>query len=118
MYSVNIVGSETRLREQGNAHLHATVNRASRLINTVLWHVFGLQVFNCQKQAVEGGASIYVDGFAVAERLRTEHPDAFEFLTKTSFMYQSFDDGYHYIADGPVFELGPLGNVQRVSHLR
>lgn len=73
-----------------------------------------MQVFSCRSQAVEGGASIYVDGFAVAERLRNEHPDAHEFLTKTSLTYESFDEGYHYLGSGPLFRIGPLGVVDQV----
>lgn len=64
--------------------------------------------------ASEGGASTYVDGFAVAERLRKENPEAFDFFTKTSVRYQYLDDGYHLIADGPIFRMDPLGVVIQV----
>lgn len=73
-----------------------------------------MQVFNCQVQAADGGASFYVDGFAVAERLRKENPEAFEFFTKTSLTYQSFEDGYYYVTDGPIFRMGPNGFVDQV----
>lgn len=65
-------------------------------------------------RAQEGGASIYVDGFAVAERLRATNPEAFEFFSRTSISYQCFDEGCHYMAEGPVFRLGPHGEVVQV----
>lgn len=67
------------------------------------------------KQAEKGGTSTYVDGFAVAERLRLEHPDAFAFLSRTSVSYQCFDEGCHYMAEGPVFKLGTRGQVVQVT---
>ncbi|CAB1102385.1 unnamed protein product [Ectocarpus sp. CCAP 1310/34] len=76
----------------------------------------GIQVFNCVVRAREGGASIYVDGFAVAERLRATSPEAFEFFSRTSISYQCFDEGCHYMAEGPVFRLGALGEVVQVRY--
>ena len=64
--------------------------------------------------APEGGESTYVDGFAVAERLRTEDPEAFEFFTKTPITYQYVDDENHLVADGPIFKTDPLGAVVQV----
>lgn len=71
-------------------------------------------MFNCEIQAEEGGASIYVDGLAVAERLKAENSDAFEFFSRTPISYQCFDDGYHYMAEGPVFRLDTHGQVVQV----
>lgn len=67
--------------------------------------------------ASEGGGSFYADGFAVAERLRKEHPEAFDFFTKTSLTYQTYDAGYHYVTDGPIFRMGPHGVVDQVHML-
>lgn len=41
----------------------------------------GIDVFHCLVNTEEGGRSIYVDGFAIAESIRTETPDAFDALT-------------------------------------
>ena len=71
-------------------------------------------MFNCEVASPEGGASAYVDGFAVAERLRKEHPEAFEFFTKTSLTYQTYDAGYYYVAEGPIFRIGSHGVVDQV----
>lgn len=75
---------------------------------------FVTQVFSCLKPAPEGGGSTYADGFAVAERLRKENPEAFEFFTKTPISYQYLEDGYHLIAEGPVFRTDARGVVVQV----
>ena len=69
---------------------------------------------SCQEPASEGGVSTFVDGFAVAERLRKEIPEAFDFFTKTSVRHQFLDDEYHLIADGPIIKKDPLGVVVQV----
>ena len=51
-----------------------------------------MRVFNCQVQAEEGGASMYVYGVAVAERLRKENPETSDFFTNISITYQPFDE--------------------------
>lgn len=76
-----------------------------------------MQLGSCQLKSLEGGATNYVDGFAVAERLRKEHPEAFEFFTKTSITYQYIADGYHMVADGPVIRTDSLGEVVQVQQL-
>lgn len=76
-----------------------------------------LQVFNCVCPASKGGASTYVDGFAVGERLLQEHPEAFEFFSRVPLSYHCFDEGCHYMAEGPVFRLGALGEIVEVNFL-
>lgn len=39
----------------------------------------GRQIFHCTKEAASGGDTLLVDGFAVADRLRAEHPDTFQY---------------------------------------
>ena len=50
------------------------------------------------------GQSVYLDGFAAAERLRIENPDAFHLLASTQRRYRCIDDdeGWHLKACGPV----------------
>lgn len=40
-----------------------------------------LQVFHCFRNAKSGGENIFVDGFMVADVLRQEHPDTYQFLS-------------------------------------
>ena len=41
----------------------------------------GMDVFHCIANPGMGGESVYVDGFAIAESLRTEEPEAFRLLS-------------------------------------
>jgi len=76
----------------------------------------GLQIFHCVQQGKEGGASCFMDGFAVAERLRYKAPYAFNFFSQVPFQYQCFDNGCYLLASGPIFKLHPAGHVVQVRH--
>lgn len=39
-------------------------------------------------QAGDGGENIFVDGFKIAAVLREKHPDYYDLLTTTRFMFQ------------------------------
>jgi len=54
--------------------------------------------------AIQGGESVFADGFAVAERLRTLDHKAFHSLASVSSKYRSIDDstGWHLEARGPL----------------
>ena len=41
----------------------------------------GVLMLHCLQPAESGGESVFVDGFHIAERLRAEHPEAFEVLS-------------------------------------
>ncbi|CAM9317823.1 unnamed protein product [Chrysoparadoxa australica] len=76
----------------------------------------GLQVFNCMAAAPHGGESLYADGFAIADRLQRESPEAFDFLSTRPLRYVCKDVGYLLEAAGPVFLLGPANNVVQFRH--
>ena len=68
------------------------------------------------------GQSVYLDGFAAAERLRIENPDAFHLLASTERRYRCIDDeeGWHLEACGPVINALPRehgwGPVTSIRH--
>ena len=47
----------------------------------------GVAVFHCLVNSTEGGESVYVDGFAVAQSLREEEPEAFELLASVPIQH-------------------------------
>ncbi len=53
----------------------------------------GLQLLHCLVNDSDGGETQLVDGFAVAERLRADHLDAFEILTETSVEFRFVEAG-------------------------
>jgi gamma-butyrobetaine dioxygenase len=74
-----------------------------------------LQLLACLENTVDGGASSVVDGFAVAERIRADDPDAFARLSRSParFEYAGSDDVL-LTAKRPVIELGPDGELLAV----
>eukprot|EP00401_Gymnodinium_catenatum_P025731 CAMPEP_0117563606 /NCGR_PEP_ID=MMETSP0784-20121206/55583_1 /TAXON_ID=39447 /ORGANISM="" /LENGTH=795 /DNA_ID=CAMNT_0005361261 /DNA_START=35 /DNA_END=2422 /DNA_ORIENTATION=+ len=74
----------------------------------------GLQVFNCAAKSPSGGETWLVDGFAVAEALREQDPEAFEFFATTPIPSHSIDHEHdvHFRAVAPIIGLdGPRGRV-------
>lgn len=67
----------------------------------------GLQIFTMVQQAIVGGQSVFCDGFAVAEALRAEDPEAFFVLSKTRRKYHSQDKvtGWNLEASGPIIHV-------------
>jgi gamma-butyrobetaine dioxygenase len=74
-----------------------------------------LQILACLENSVEGGESIVVDGFAVAERLRQEDPAGFALLAghPARFAYAG-SAGVRLAAKRPMLELGPDGELLAV----
>jgi len=71
-----------------------------------------LQILACLENTVEGGDSIVVDGFKVAERLQAEDPEGFELLSShcARFAYEGVK-GVRLRAKRPMIELGPDGEL-------
>ena len=72
----------------------------------------GLQLLVCLENTVEGGGSILVDGFKIAERLQGEAPHDFELLSHhcARFAY-SGAEGVRLTAKRPLIELGADGEL-------
>ncbi|OQR90746.1 trimethyllysine dioxygenase [Achlya hypogyna] len=82
---------------------------------TYLYTPPGLQIFNCVQQAAGGpadGASRYVDGFHVAERLRQNDPATFEFFSTIKLPFYCLDDDTSLATMETVIDLDYRGNVQ------
>ena len=67
----------------------------------------GIQLFNCLQQAEEGGESIAMDGFAAAESLRQQDPEAFQTLCEHLIGFQDVTSDWFLSAQHPTFELEP-----------
>lgn len=77
----------------------------------------GLQIFTMVEPAARGGASIFGDGFAAAQRLRSMNAEAFSVLSSTIRNYRCVDrqTGWHLEANGPVIALRN-GKVSAIRH--
>jgi gamma-butyrobetaine dioxygenase len=71
-----------------------------------------LQILACIENSVDGGDSVVVDGFKVAERLQQKDPAGFELLTRhcSRFEYAG-SKGVRLRAKRPLIELGPDGEL-------
>ncbi|MFO1122974.1 MAG: gamma-butyrobetaine dioxygenase [Hyphomicrobiales bacterium] len=71
-----------------------------------------LQILACLENSVDGGDSIVVDGFKVAERLQAEDPRSFSLLSRhcVRFAYEG-SQGVRLRSKRPMIELGPDGEL-------
>lgn len=78
----------------------------------------GIAFFHCLQSATEeGGISIFVDCFKVAEDLRREDPNSFELLTTVPIQYmRDHADEQEYRAEGALISLDFFGNINGVRY--
>ncbi len=76
-----------------------------------------LQLLHCLEAADEGGESVVVDGFAAADRLRREAPDAFVVLTRTLVPFRYVETGAVDLRNAaPLIELDVAGAVRTIRY--
>jgi gamma-butyrobetaine dioxygenase len=74
-----------------------------------------LQILACLQNTVEGGESVVVDGFTVAERLREQDPQGFELLARHPARFEyAGSAGVRLSSKRPLIELGPDGELLAV----
>jgi trimethyllysine dioxygenase len=100
---------------------------------TYLYEPPGLQIFNCIEQAkdskrtalhsnaehdhhkIQGGASRFVDGFAVVTQLRKVAPEAFDFFTRVRFpFFHCVDHDMSLHTMEPMIRVDEHGDVMAV----
>ena len=64
----------------------------------------GLQLLLCCEYEAEGGESIMVDGFKIAQILREKHGTSYNILSEIDIPGRYFGDGVELIAKRPVFK--------------
>jgi alpha-ketoglutarate-dependent taurine dioxygenase len=76
----------------------------------------GFQALHMLLAAPDGGESVFADGFALSEQLRTLDPLAFDILTRTpvAFHYRSKDAELY--AERPLIQLSARGEVNAVHY--
>jgi len=74
----------------------------------------GYQFLHCLTNEAEGGESVLVDGFRVAEELRKTDPAAFDLLMQVPLDYHFRDDDHDTRYRVPAIRLGPDGAVSEV----
>ena len=69
------------------------------------------QALHMLHNEVPGGNSIVVDGWAVLEQLRFEHPDYFRILCDFAVPFREFDDNNETFAVEPIIRCDSAGNI-------
>lgn len=78
----------------------------------------GLQIFTMVQPALQGGESVFADGFAAADFLKLHHPGPFSTLSSVIRTYRCIDKatGWYLEARGPVISTLDNGVVNAIRH--
>lgn len=78
-------------------------------------HAPGIQFLHCRANTVAGGRSLFADGTAVANDLRSADPEAFRLLAETEVPFYKEHDGIDMRAYQRVIELDRHGEVSGLT---
>lgn len=73
-----------------------------------------IQLLYCLENEAEGGESIFADGFAAANALREQSPEAFRILSETAIDFRFQDDTQDIGIRAPIIELDADGRVVEI----
>ncbi|GAB2802302.1 gamma-butyrobetaine dioxygenase [Halomonas shantousis] len=68
-----------------------------------------IQLLYCLQNEAAGGESTFADGFAVAEALRQEAPEAFRILAETPIDFRFQDEEHDIVVRAPIIQLDANG---------
>lgn len=74
-------------------------------------HLPGVQLLHCRRNDVAGGDNVFVDGIAVACRLREQNPAAFDLLSSRSVTFRSVADDWEIANRAPIIAVDEDGDV-------
>ncbi len=74
----------------------------------------GFQFLHCLANEAEGGGSTFCDGFAIANDLRNDEPEAFRLLSETPVPFRFHDEDYDIRRHHTVIDLDLFGNMQEL----
>ncbi|MEP7200990.1 MAG: trimethyllysine dioxygenase [Ilumatobacteraceae bacterium] len=95
---------------------YTTTHLSSHTDGTYSHDAPGLQMLHCLHFEGSGGESTLVDGFKIAEVLRTTEPELFEVLSTVAIPGQYIGDGSHLMSARPVFRHDHNGSLVQVSY--
>ncbi len=74
----------------------------------------GFQFLHCLANEAQGGGSVFCDGFAIAEDLRSEDPPSFETLAGTEIPLRFHDRDYDIRSHEPVIGVRRDGRLEQI----
>ena len=75
----------------------------------------GVQLLHCLANETTGGLSTLVDGFAAAEALRSQDPEAFIILTHTPVRFRFRDPDTELVRSSTLIEVDGIGGLQAIN---
>ncbi len=78
-------------------------------------NMHSLQMFHLVKFEGEGGKTVIVDGFKVAQELRNTYPEVYHFFLTTPIPFHYIDKDHYFYHKKPIFEHSENGELLRVS---
>ncbi len=77
----------------------------------------GIDIFHCLVNTAVGGMSTYADGFAIADAIQSEEPDAFELLTTVPISHIRRHPGEIDMRNrGPLISLDEFGRLSGIRY--
>jgi gamma-butyrobetaine dioxygenase len=76
----------------------------------------GFQALHSLLAAPDGGDSLFADGLALAEHLRSGEPAAFDILTRTAVPFRYRGSGADLYAERPLIELSCTGEIAAIAY--
>ena len=76
----------------------------------------GFQALHTLLAALDGGDSIFADGFAIADHMRSAAPDAFDVLTSTAVPFCYRGTAADLYAERPLIELSCSGEIASIAY--
>ena len=76
----------------------------------------GFQLLHCLSAAGGAGETIFVDGMAVAERLRAQDPDAFTTLSQIPILYRFEDAAVKLVTERTILEIDTRGEFRAIRY--
>jgi len=76
----------------------------------------GTQFLHCLKSEATGGESTLVDGFAVAEMLKRENPDAYELLKSQAIPFRFHDEEWDLTHEAPTIGCNSEGDYTDIRY--
>ncbi|GFF67187.1 trimethyllysine dioxygenase, mitochondrial [Aspergillus lentulus] len=77
----------------------------------------GFQLLHCLENSCDGGESLFVDSFRVADLVRWKHPERFEDLTRLHLNYEYNHKEHIYNNSWPVLETEDGDPKKRIVHV-
>ncbi|MFU8778304.1 MAG: TauD/TfdA family dioxygenase [Roseovarius sp.] len=74
----------------------------------------GYQFLHCIANEADGGASVFCDGFAVAEDFRRRYPDQFDLLTRVAIPFRYHDDKVDIRSRHPILVTDSDGQISEI----